>query len=328
VGGSTPTSRNLGYLGELNYILITIEAKRPLRADGFRSRIELNAITLNDKALGSVSSDRPKVWKITGESLTSGFSLTGSLVLVDGVNSAVDPSFVQIEVGYLKPPADNLNQGPVSSMVETQPEPAVLNGTVTVSAQMADPEPDQTNIASAQYSLDDGDWQAMSAQDGFDSPIEKVQASFPVTTVGTHKVCVRGMDSLGKWGDGACQPFTVGYKFDGFFDPIENFQANSAKAGQVVPVKWRLTDANGVAIDNPASIGRVLTSPPVNCSDFAGELNTVEEAAGSSGLQYVGDGYWQFNWKTPKDYADTCRVLGVEFNDGKVSPTANFTFHK
>jgi hypothetical protein len=55
----------------------------------------------------------------------------------------------------------------------------------------------------------------------------------------------------------------------------------------------------------------------------------VEEiAAGASGLQYVGDGYWQYNWKTPKNYADTCRVMVVEFNSGALSPAAKFKFKK
>jgi len=34
----------------------------------------------------------------------------------------------------------------------------------------------------------------------------------------------------------------------------------------------------------------------------AGEQSDAvyEEAAGQSGLQFLGDGYWQFNWKTDK----------------------------
>ena len=104
---------------------------------------------------------------------------------------------------------------------------------------------------------------------------------------------------------------------------------NSAKAGQAVPVKWRLTDANGIPINNPASFGKLITYP-VSCIDFSGDpLSVVEEvAAGGSDLQYLGDGYWQFSWKTPKTYADTCRVMAVESNDGSLSPTAKFAFRK
>ena len=50
----------------------------------------------------------------------------------------------------------------------------------------------------------------------------------------------------------------------------------------------------------------------------------------------MGDGYWQFNWKTEKNYADTCHMLVVEFGDGVGSEfgnvvgssTAKFAFRK
>ena len=53
--------------------------------------------------------------------------------------------------------------------------------------------------------------------------------------------------------------------------------------------------------------------------------------AGASGLQFVGDavtGYWQFNWQTKKTYANTCRAMVVEFDDGQRSPAVGwFRFH-
>jgi hypothetical protein len=42
----------------------------------------------------------------------------------------------------------------------------------------------------------------------------------------------------------------------------------------------------------------------------------------------LGDGYWQFNWKTPKTYADSCRAMYVEFNSGALSPVVKFQFKK
>ena len=100
---------------------------------------------------------------------------------------------------------------------------------------------------------------------------------------------------------------------------------NSVKAGQAVPVKWRLTDANGVAIDNPASI-RVLASPLSTAPTSLATVNAVPEiAASTGGLQYKGDGNWQFNWKTPKDYANTCRVLVVQFFDPSAAGSSNDT---
>ena len=48
-------------------------------------------------------------------------------------------------------------------------------------------------------------------------------------------------------------------------------------------------------------------------------------SAGASGLQYLDNGYWQYNWKTPK--TDTgCRTLAVEFNNGQISPVAYIRF--
>ena len=88
----------------------------------------------------------------------------------------------------------------------------------------------------------------------------------------------------------------------------------------------RLTDANGTPIDDPASFAG-LYSFPVDCETGDSPQDPVEEyAAGDSGLLYKGDGYWQYNWKTPKAYWGTCRMLYIEFNSGAFSPIMNFQF--
>ena len=121
-------------------------------------------------------------------------------------------------------------------------------------------------------------------------------------------------------------PF-VPYNFDGFFNPIENAPVvNQAKAGQAIPVKWRITDKNGLPISDPASFVSI-TSYGVSCASFEGDPTSfIEEvAAGSSGLQYLGDGWWQYNWKTPKSYAGQCRVMKLTLDD-KSEHTASFSF--
>ncbi len=94
------------------------------------------------------------------------------------------------------------------------------------------------------------------------------------------------------------------YVFEGFFSPIDNLPiVNKANAGQTIPVKWRLTDKNGLPVSEAASfIG--IKSFSISCGTFVGDpTSEVDEyAAGASGLQYHGDGWWQFNWKTPKTY--------------------------
>ena len=105
------------------------------------------------------------------------------------------------------------------------------------------------------------------------------------------------------------------------------FPATAPQAGRAVPLKWRLTDANGTPIDDPASFSKAF-SYQVSCEDLSGEIeDSVEEyASGSSGLQYNGDGYWQFNLKTAKSYAGQCRAAYIEFQGGQISPLAHFKF--
>ncbi len=185
-------------------------------------------------------------------------------------------------------------------------------------------------ISGAEYSLNGGPWTAMAAQDGtFDSISEDVEATFTASQTGSNEVCVRGTDTLNNVSNPQCQTFAVTYQFDGFFEPIDNLMMNVSKAGQAVPVKWRLTDNNGAPIADPASFAG-LWSYPISCIDASSlASDAVEEyAAGSSGLQYNGDGYWQFNWKTPKSYANQCFAMYVLFDSGIASPVATFKFRK
>jgi len=115
-----------------------------------------------------------------------------------------------------------------------------------------------------------------------------------------------------------------GRSFEGFRSPIDKLpKVNSAKAGQAVPVKWRLTDADGVVVSDPASFVS-LKSSGGSCA--GGATDEVESyAPGSSGLQYKGDGEWQFNWKTMKLWSGQCRTLELTLADGSTH-TASFKF--
>jgi hypothetical protein len=322
--GAVTTTRAVGNLGDLNYIQLQITK------NGSTTSVALNNISLNGGAsLGSIlvnAAPNTRVWKITGDDLSAGFTLTGTLA-TSGLMGGGDSNFVQVEVGFVEPPDTD---GPITSSVMTSPVPALLNGMVTVTANVSDETTGNNNVASAEYQIDGGVWQPMSSSDGaFDEPNEDVEATFTATSVGTHEVCVRGTDSVGNTGDAACQMFLVTYKFTGFFSPIDNDAVNMVKAGQAVPAKWRLTDANDIPIADPSSFVS-LSSYPISCVDFSGDpVDSVEEvAAGMSGLQYNGDGYWQFNWKTLKSYADTCRAMYVEFDSGAISPVVKFRFKK
>jgi probable HAF family extracellular repeat protein len=115
--------------------------------------------------------------------------------------------------------------------------------------------------------------------------------------------------------------------FHGFFSPVDNPPVvNNAKAGQSIPVIWRLTKANGLPISDPASF-KNLTSSLISCGNISGNpVSPVEEySAGSSGLRYSGDGYWQFNWKSPKTYAGQCSKMVLTLGDGSTHE-AEFKF--
>jgi Concanavalin A-like lectin/glucanases superfamily len=126
----------------------------------------------------------------------------------------------------------------------------------------------------------------------------------------------------------ACDDVT--FLFSGFFAPIDNGVLNEANAGQTIPIKWHLTDLEGNPIDDqhvPASFVSV-TSVASDCAALMG-TDVIEEYAGTSGLQYLGDGNWQFNWKTPKSYAGQCRIMRLNLADQEditSTRTAKFQF--
>lgn len=128
---------------------------------------------------------------------------------------------------------------------------------------------------------------------------------------------------------------TIAYAFTGFFPPVDNPPVpNTAKAGQAIPLKWRIVDANGTPVSSAASF-KGLSSYSISCTTLSGTASDVLEeyaAAGSSGLQYLGDGYWQYNWKTPTSFANQCRALVLTVSSdnkaGTAQHTANFIFKK
>ena len=105
---------------------------------------------------------------------------------------------------------------------------------------------------------------------------------------------------------------------------------NVSKAGQAIPLKWRLTDALGRPITDVTSVS--VQASTMTCDQGTTQDQIEEYAAGSSGLQNLGDGYYQFNWKTPATYAGSCKTIALAFGAGALGytekPSAFFTFKK
>jgi hypothetical protein len=145
-----------------------------------------------------------------------------------------------------------------------------------------------------------------------------------LTAPATYTVHVQVTDSGGLT---AVDSATVNviYNFNGFFSPIENLPTfNMVKAGQGVPVKFSLSGDKGLNIF-AAGYPKTQTT---TCPSSSDPVVVIEETvtAGSSSLSYdpVTDTY-TYVWKTNKSWANSCRQLIVQLNDGTVH-TVNFQF--
>ncbi len=140
--------------------------------------------------------------------------------------------------------------------------------------------------------------------------------------------CSGALDNAGNQGNTAVVNYSVAFQFTGFTAPVDNPPVmNVARAGQVIPLKWRLTDASG----NPVlTLTDVTVSATSLSCDTATSGDSIEEfAGGNSGLQNLSDGYYQWNWKTPASYANSCKTLSLDMGEGAGSEhTALFQFKK
>jgi hypothetical protein len=91
-------------------------------------------------------------------------------------------------------------------------------------------------------------------------------------------------------------------------------------------LKWQLTAANDKAgITDLETI--TVTTTDISC-DTGTELPgtpTEESSTGNSGLKNLGGGNYQYDWKTSKTYAGTCKRLRLDFGGGAYQ-TVDFKF--
>ncbi|HEY0172908.1 MAG TPA: PxKF domain-containing protein [Pyrinomonadaceae bacterium] len=150
-----------------------------------------------------------------------------------------------------------------------------------------------------------------------------VSGSVNTGVIGTYTLTYTATDASGNTGTTTRTVFVV-YSFTGFFSPVSNPPAlNEVKAGQNVPLKFSLNGYKGLAIFAPGS----PASQQVNCATNV-PINVLEETdtPGNSTLTYdASSDRYQYNWKTEKSWAGTCRVLVVTLSDGSTH-TANFKF--
>ena len=159
--------------------------------------------------------------------------------------------------------------------------------------------------------------------DGGSGPVQgTVTAPARTDAVGTHTATVTGTDRAGRTTTASCS-YTVGYGFLGFFQPVDNTAVNVARAGQAIPLKWRVVDHAGAGVTTLTDVSVTVAARTCDVGSTPDELE--EYATGSSGLQNLGGGYYQLNWATPKSYAGSCKTLRLDIGDGRVR-TAEFSF--
>jgi hypothetical protein len=162
------------------------------------------------------------------------------------------------------------------------------------------------------------------------SATSPVTASCTFATIGPKTIQVTVTDDDGGY-DVETHNILVKYNFDGFYAPVDRPNTmNVSKAGQAIPLKWRLTDANGTPVSDVVAV--TIRAKDLGCATGATTDLLEEYASGASGLQNQGDGRYQFNWKTPSTYAGSCKTIELVFGTGGLSyvdgPHAYFSFKK
>jgi hypothetical protein len=130
-------------------------------------------------------------------------------------------------------------------------------------------------------------------------------------TAGTHTFTVTARDRAGN-GSSASAAYHVRYAFSGFLPPVKT----SAKAGQVIPLKWQLRDAAGAFLTSVATIAS-LQSAPIACGAAPAPVSGDPAlSAGNSAPRYdAADNQFVFNWQTKKEWSG-CRLFQLALDDG------------
>lgn len=112
----------------------------------------------------------------------------------------------------------------------------------------------------------------------------------------------------------------------GFRAPVDNPPVlNTVKSGRAIPLKWHLSDASGAPVTD-------LATATVSVQNLACGLATTTDAieqtfAGGSGLQNLGNGDYQLNWKSSSAWAGSCKTMRLDLGGGVVLQ-ADFKFSR
>lgn len=134
--------------------------------------------------------------------------------------------------------------------------------------------------------------------------------------VGARTVSLTGYDRAGNAATVTCR-FTVRYRSAGGFfrGPVDPRPVvNVAEAGRVVPVRWRITDVDGVPVDTLT--GATVTVRAVSLQPGLATDRIEWYAAAAKGLRRLGDGTYQYDWPAPASLRGTTVVLRIDLGEG------------
>jgi Tol biopolymer transport system component len=122
----------------------------------------------------------------------------------------------------------------------------------------------------------------------------------------------------------AGETVVVDTRFQGYQQPIDEGTLNGMQAGRVVPVRWQLLHRDGTPITDLASAS--ISVSDINC-DATTSVDTIEELAATvTGLLNLGDGNYQINWKTSRQFAGSCKQLHLTLSGGIQAGPVSFSF--
>lgn len=185
-------------------------------------------------------------------------------------------------------------------------------------------DPSVTCPANAAFILNDPTAELeATVEDGLSGPDASSGTAAPnVNTLGAGQVDVTGKDEAGNETTVRCD-YVVKAIFLGKNAAADGTGLAKAKAGSSIPLKWQITDATGAGVPG-------LTNLTASIKSFSCVGQTPNEAvetatAGSSGLQDLGGGFYQYNWKTLSNYAGSCRTLLLSMAGDGTTASVQFT---
>jgi hypothetical protein len=173
-------------------------------------------------------------------------------------------------------------------------------------------------------------WSASDVHSGL-ATASSGDVALDTTSVGSKTATApTATDHVGLQNDPASCTYSVVYDWSGFFQPIDNKDANGnyvlnkAKSGSTIPVKFSLAGDQGLGIF-PSGYPQTAE---IACTSSSADAIEDYATATVSGLKYdpVARQYI-YNWKTDSKWAGTCRQLIVKLDDGTYH-RANFMFAK